>query len=230
MGTGICRGLESPLHSPRGNVNDQQKQPTKDWLSYLKDIHDDGLITDGEYDEKRNILLDHLVPTPPPLPRDSLHRWMPYVAAGIGAFALLIALVLISSSPDSASDPLFGTTEGLSAAIQDATDDVDKILLGESWIGSGDYTILSAQKAYRSSEDYQVYSAKIGVPGAPALCLYWRADGPELQDGPVVGDSVTRGFSDWGSDVEFDSAADKSVDDSKNTPKGEAVIAATGCS
>ncbi len=104
------------------------------------------------------------------------------------------------------------------------------MLLGENWTGSGDYVLLSASSAYSAGGDFTVYAARIDAPGAEGLCLFWRADGTSLDGGGlIIGDTVTRKFSVWGSAASAGSPADDRVRDAKRSPAGRAVIAAAGC-
>ena len=109
--------------------------------------------------------------------------------------------------------------------VADATAEVDTVLLGENWTGSGSYTILKAGKAYNSAGDFTVYATKINSPGAEGLVLFWRADGSQLTDGLIIGDIVTREFSVWGAAASPGSPIDDQVEIAKISPEGQAVLA-----
>ncbi len=126
---------------------------------------------------------------------------------------------------------LFGSLgrAGGGTQIRNATSDVNGTLLGTAWIGSGAYALHDAAKAYNASQDFTAYAARVSIPGAEDLCLYWYSGGQTPGDGLTIGDSLTRQLSRWGSAVTTGSQADDTVRASKSTPEGRAAIAAVDC-
>ncbi|MCH7845272.1 MAG: hypothetical protein IH850_05515 [Acidobacteria bacterium] len=226
----------------QGNSDVSSAFSIEQQLANLQRLHDDGLTSDAEYEERRERLLDEAVAPPIPQPRQVL-RPPAAPATGEGAeprrrgsrkvvaavlLGLIVVVVVVLASQD--DDGASGTTSGSPAGrILDAIGDVDGRLLGSAWIGSGTYTLHDAAKAYSASEDFTAYAARISVTGAEDLCLYWYSGGQAPGDGLTIGDTLTRQFSDWGSVAEAGSQADDTVRASKSTPEGRAVIAGVGC-
>jgi hypothetical protein len=105
----------------RGRVDDEPSDSTEQKLKELKPLHEQGLITDTEYDEKRRVIIDRLGATPPPPPPPPLStpapttsksgtpgRWAPEEAAlyrnenpkkkksgGLGCLLIIAIIVII---------------------------------------------------------------------------------------------------------------------------------------
>ena len=143
---------------------------------------------------------------------------MRYVAIGTVLIAsVMLAVAWLSLGRE---DP----HEAPSVRVIDASAAVDGFLLGEYWTGSGPYTIEAAASAFSSTGDFQVFAARIAGPGIEETTLFWRADGRELGDGLIIGDTVTRRYSIWGEATAGGSPADRKVQNAKSSPEGEAVL------
>lgn len=149
-----------------------------------------------------------------------------FLAVLAGVVVAFIGLVAIFSGD---SDGSGGVPSAVSVTTHDATAEVDTKLLGPSWTGFGDYTILAARKAYSSSDDFTAFAARLDASGVSDLCLYWWLGGRNFGDGLLIGDTVTRGFSDWGAAATADSPAARLVRESKLTSVGQSVVNQVGC-
>lgn len=152
--------------------------------------------------------------------------WQRPPVIAVGVVTILVAGVLIFNGGDSGGSDSSARTE---TATQGAMSEVEGTLLGDAWIGSGNYTVHATAKAYNAAEDFTAFAARISAPGADDLCLYWYPGGQTFGDGLTIGDTVTRAFSDWGSAASADSPAADLVRSSGSTPEGRAVIAKVGC-
>jgi hypothetical protein len=117
------------------------------------------------------------------------------------------------------------TTSAIS--VQSARSEVQILLLGENWTGSGSYTLLDSAKAYNSTGQWWVIAARVSAPGGQ-LELFWSADGTNIGDGLIIGDTVTREFSAWGAAASASSEAADLVRERQNSPHGQAVMEAVG--
>jgi hypothetical protein len=104
------------------------------------------------------------------------------------------------------------------------------LLSGGNYTGSGTFTVKQAAKSYNSTYNVTQVAARVEVSGIPDdLCFYWYVGGPTLGSGPIVGDSLTRRYSVWGSEATSGSPADRQVKQQKETAQGRAARAAVGC-
>lgn len=141
-----------------------------------------------------------------------MRRWAP--------LALLLAIALGATACGDAYQEAQDSTE-------DATAVVESILLGDAWIGRGEYSVEAARKAYSAQCDCTVIAARIEINGGDRT-LFWRADGRAVGDGLIVGDATTRRFSDWGAAAGPGSPADQLAEAAKDTDEGKAVLLAVG--
>ena len=218
----------------------------KERLANLQALYDDGLITQIELQERRRAMIDgYLASTesrPPtegaaPPETASFGGQQPEPKKkGFGTLLLVVGGVLVvalfgASLLDGGANSGSSTTPRADVATSSAQGEVDGTLLGDAWIGSGSYTVLATSKATGTDagEPFQVYAARIDAPGAEDLCLFWYADGARLGEGMIIGDTVTRQFSEWGSAAAAGSAAADVARAASRTPEGLAVIRAIGC-
>jgi hypothetical protein len=139
------------------------------------------------------------------------------------AIALVITLVLVNNrDTDTAPVSRAVPTEGGIASDAKALVN-DTLLGGGSYTGPGTFTTRSAETAYRSEDDATAVAARVSVPGNLKLCLFWYMGGTSPGDGLIIGDQVTRDYSDWGAAVTTGSPADDQVRELKHSPEGIAV-------
>ncbi len=98
---------------------------------------------------------------------------------------------------------------GRAPATEDATADVEDLLLGENWTGQGTYEMVAAAKATTEGGD-TVYAAQIRTGGSD-IVLFWRQDASGL----LIGDAITRRYSVWGQAATAGSPAGRLVEDAK---------------
>lgn len=129
----------------------------------------------------------------------------------------ILALLAMTACSGSYQDALDAT--------EDATDLVERTLLGDHWIGDSDYTLLAARQAYSEECDCTVIAARVDIEGEGEQTLFWTSTGRQIGRGIIVGDRDTTRYSDGG-DAPGANPQIRAVEDAKETEEGQAVLRA----